>query len=165
MGSVKNRIGDSQLTSECLRCYKPLEIERQVFSLTQPRAREFEYKIALRNMTINGKPCKLGRPLDGPWRSVSLGIHSHAAPASEAVFSVKWEEAEIDSKRIAFLLVSKIYEWFGIEHEEIPFAERVGNKLVISPEQLQALGISFALFHPCGVFNLCSATATSTPVR
>src|SRR5262245_56128723 len=28
MGSVKNRIGDSQLTSECLRCYKPLEIER-----------------------------------------------------------------------------------------------------------------------------------------
>src|SRR5262245_40794163 len=28
MGSVKNRIGDSQLMSECLQCYKPLEIER-----------------------------------------------------------------------------------------------------------------------------------------
>jgi hypothetical protein len=26
--SVKNRIGDSQLTIECLDCYKPLEIER-----------------------------------------------------------------------------------------------------------------------------------------
>ena len=28
-----------------------------------------------------------------------------------------------------------------------------------------ALVISFAIFHPCGVFNLCSATAISTPVR
>src|SRR5262249_30939005 len=28
MGSMKNRIGDSQLTNECLQCYKPLEIER-----------------------------------------------------------------------------------------------------------------------------------------
>jgi len=27
-GSVKNRIGDSQLTIEVLRCYKPLEMER-----------------------------------------------------------------------------------------------------------------------------------------
>src|SRR5262249_220385 len=27
-GSVKKRIGDSQLTIECLRCYKPREIER-----------------------------------------------------------------------------------------------------------------------------------------
>src|SRR5215510_5199510 len=33
MGSVKNRIGDSQLTSECLRCYKSLEIERHEFGL------------------------------------------------------------------------------------------------------------------------------------
>jgi len=26
---VKNQIGDSQLTCECLQCYKPLEIERR----------------------------------------------------------------------------------------------------------------------------------------
>src|SRR5262249_3927943 len=32
MGSVKNRIGDSQLTIEGLRCYKPLEIERSSFA-------------------------------------------------------------------------------------------------------------------------------------
>jgi Tn3 transposase DDE domain len=31
-GSVKNRIGDSQLTIECLRCYKPREIERSFFT-------------------------------------------------------------------------------------------------------------------------------------
>ena len=31
MGSGKNRIGDSQLTIECLRCYKPREIERPQF--------------------------------------------------------------------------------------------------------------------------------------
>lgn len=31
--------------------------------------------------------------------------------------------------------------------------------------QRHVLAISFALFHPCGVCNRCSATATSTPVR
>jgi hypothetical protein len=31
MGSVKNRIGDSQLTIESLQCYKPREIERDSF--------------------------------------------------------------------------------------------------------------------------------------
>jgi len=70
------------------------ELSKQVFNFAQPRPRAIEYKIELRNMTVNGKPCKLGRPLDGSWSSRSLGIHSHDAPASGAAFSVKWEEAE-----------------------------------------------------------------------
>ena len=36
-GSVKNRIGDSQLTIECLRCYKPREIERHALPRAQCR--------------------------------------------------------------------------------------------------------------------------------
>jgi len=66
-------------------------------------------------------------------------MYGNNAPASEAVFSVKWDEVEIDPKVIAFLLVSKVYAWFGIAHDEIPYTERIDNKLVISPEQLQAL--------------------------
>jgi len=115
------------------------ELSKKVFSLAQPLPRGIEYRIALRNMTSYGKPCKLGRRMDGPWRDVALGMYGNNAPASEAVFSVKWDEVEIDPKVIAFLLVSKIYEWFGVEHEGIPYTERIDNKSLIAPEQIQAL--------------------------
>jgi len=83
------------------------ELSKRVFSLAQPLPRGVEYRIELRNMTVNGKPCKLGRLMDGPWRGVVLGMYGNNAPASEAVFSVKWDEVEIDPKVIAFLLVRR----------------------------------------------------------
>jgi hypothetical protein len=41
---------------------------------------------------------------------------------------------------VAFLLVSKVYEWFGIEHEHIPYVERVNDRLAVSPDQIRGLG-------------------------
>jgi hypothetical protein len=94
----------------------------------------------LRNMTVNGMPCKLGRILDPPLSRVAMGTHGNDAPGAGKAFSVKWDEVEINPRVLAFLLISKAYEWFGIEHGEIPFTERINNKLVINLAHLQALG-------------------------
>src|SRR5262249_18450467 len=70
MGSVKNRIGDSQLTSECLQCYKPLEIER--------RTQETPCTPGLLPSRCSARCCLRPRGLvrHSPWRGLTHGLRA-----------------------------------------------------------------------------------------
>jgi hypothetical protein len=114
------------------------ELSQRVYNLAQPRPRGIEYRLELRNMTINDTPCGL---IPGPMGTfaTTFGTDIHHAPGPRATFTVPWEEVEIDPRIVAFLLIRKIYEWFGIEHEYIPYTERIDHRVIISPDQLQAV--------------------------
>jgi hypothetical protein len=68
-----------------------------------------------------------------------FGTNIRRAPDTNAIFTINWEEPEINPRVVAFLLVSKVYEWFKIEHEHIPYTERVDNRPAVSPEHITRL--------------------------
>jgi hypothetical protein len=112
------------------------ELSKQVFERAQPRPQGIEYQLELRNMTVNGTPCGL---IPGPLGTFAaeFGTDIRRAPHSHATFTVGWDETGIDPRAMAFLLVSKVYEWFGIEHEHIPYTEQVGDRVIVSPDQIR----------------------------
>ena len=115
------------------------DLSKQVFDQAQPRPGAINYRLELRNMTVKDTPCGL---IPGPLGTFAMefGTDIHRAPDTHATFTVNWEEVEIDPRVVAFLLVSKVYEWFGIEHEHIPYVERVNDRLAVSPDQIRGLG-------------------------
>ena len=75
-------------------------------------------------MTVRDTTCGL---IPGPLGTCDtrfLGTDIRRAPDANAIFTINWEEPEINPRAVAFLLVSKVYEWFGIEHAHIPYTER-----------------------------------------
>ena len=89
-------------------------------------------------MTVANTPCGL---IPGPLgtSTTEFGTDIRRAPDANALFALNWEESEIIPRVVAFLLVSKVYEWFGIEHEYIPYTEQVDNRLTVSPEHITRL--------------------------
>lgn len=60
------------------------------------------------------------------------------APDENNSFPVSWE-GEINPGEVAFQLVRQVYEWFGVDHDRIPYTEKTGGKLVISGEEIRRL--------------------------
>ncbi|MBI4641613.1 MAG: hypothetical protein HY731_13015 [Candidatus Tectomicrobia bacterium] len=116
------------------------ELSRQVFEQAQPRPSTIEYRLELRNMTIDGTPCSL---IPGPLGTFAwkFGTNIHRAPDSSGTLIARWEEAEINSGAVAFLLVSRVYEWFGIDRDQIPYVERVDSRSGISPDLIRRGGL------------------------
>src|SRR5262249_53760723 len=70
--------------------YAFAELSKQVFNFAQPHPRGIEYRLVLRNMTVNGKPCRL--PLINPAGLWEILGFSSEAPDAGAAFSVSWDE-------------------------------------------------------------------------
>lgn len=115
------------------------ELSRQVFNQVWSQLEQIEYRLELRNMTVGGTPCGLipGALGTTAWR---FGDNIHPAPDSTRVFQVPWKEAEINPGAVAFLLVREVYGWFGIEYDQIPYADQIGGRSVISPDQIRRAG-------------------------
>ena len=79
-------------------------------------------------------------PLLGLRRGSEPIANIRRARDSDARFMITWDGPEIDPRAVAFLLASKVYEWFGIEHEQIPYTGQVENRLVVSPDRIRGLG-------------------------
>ena len=113
------------------------DLSRLVVEHEQPRTGGIDYRLELRNMTVGERPCSL---MPGPLDHVRwiIGNDVQYAPDSSRVFCVKAREADLDPGNVSFLLVSQVYQWFGIEHDQIPYTERVGGRLVVSPARIRA---------------------------
>jgi hypothetical protein len=114
--------------------YLFVDLSKNVLTHANPIPSWLLYCLEIRNMSVADKPCRLRRNFS-KWTS-SL---SDNAPNSGNRFLVKWDKQEIDSERIAFLLVSQVYEWFGGEHNDIPLTETIDSYLIISPEKIRTL--------------------------
>src|SRR5262249_27020445 len=87
-GSVKNRIRDSQLTIEGLRCYKPREIERQQLPC-RCRTREGPHRSCWHELR-GGE--RFPRLIDRQHRVESFGLVG--ADRTQAHFQISHEAAE-----------------------------------------------------------------------
>ena len=115
------------------------ELSRRIFESGKPQPTVLQYRLALENLNPDGNPCLL---TPGPLGSFSwqFGTETYPAPASQAVFSVKWADLPIRPGRLAFLLVREVYRWFGIEDNAIPYTEQEDDDFVISAEKIRKAG-------------------------
>lgn len=118
--------------------YLFVELSRQVLAQARPHPRAVEYRLELRNMTVDGTPAGLIPGQVGTF-ATTFGTDIRRAPDADGRFAVRWEGAEIDAGAVAFLLVSRVYEWFGIEHDKTPYTAQRDGHLVINPDRIRAV--------------------------
>lgn len=112
-------------------------LSQKVFEHANPQPRELEYRLEIRNMTVNSKPCILaGGPLDKS--GFGFGSTFHSAEEASKVFVIKWR-GRIEPGRVAFQLVAQLYQWFGFTHDQIPYSEGTGDRRMISPQEILRL--------------------------
>jgi hypothetical protein len=130
-GSYRNeqeplRINDYALIESV---YLFVRISEQVFARCVPQPKQIVFHLGLKNMSISGQPCRISSSL----RIVGM---SSRAPGSDTSFILTTDELYMDSSRVAFMIVSRIYEWFGVDHEKIPFKKVVNGRYVIDPDPI-----------------------------
>ena len=54
------------------------------------------------------------------------------APAPNQRFQVQWDESTIDPERAAFSLVKEVYNWFGLEDDQMPYVEQIQGAFAIT---------------------------------
>lgn len=66
---------------------------------------------------------------------------SNPRPAPEIRFEQEetWAQGEIDPAALAYVCLTRIYEWFGITHDSIPYVKLEGGKKIVDVSQLQTL--------------------------
>jgi hypothetical protein len=60
-----------------------------------------------------------------------------AAPDADFDSSLDWKQPMLIGK-ISFLLVSKVYEWFGMEHARIPYKIDDESGFMLDPEKIKS---------------------------
>jgi hypothetical protein len=112
-----------------------VELCRRVYNMAKPIPENMKFHLELRNMTINGNPCVL---TPGPLGTMAwqFEIDTYLAPNSGKIIQFNLEGSEIKPGEVAFELLKKLYEWFGIEHENIPYTERVEDRLFIKKDKI-----------------------------
>lgn len=80
--------------------------------------------------------------MPGPLPPVCWESGTLAAPDSGNVFPMDWDQSPINPGRVAGAILSQIYEWYGIEHDKIPYAIKEDGYYAISPDEIKRI-------HPC----------------
>jgi hypothetical protein len=97
------------------------ELSKALFEDISPKPRKVKYLLHLRRMVLDGHRCSLipYQVNSNAWR---FGHGAEVAPDETGSFPVTWE-GEINAGEVAFRLVSQLYEWFGFDHDKIPYTE------------------------------------------
>lgn len=108
-------------------------LARDVFAYATPTPGEMAYILQLRNMAEEGTMPRLtAAPVR---RNPAPGGHTKTAPFD----SNGWQVAanlEMEPAAIAFQMVARVYEWFGFDHEEIPYAVISNDMRIINREAI-----------------------------
>ena len=103
------------------------ELARKLSVFTQPPPRNVEYFVELHNMS-RSKPSILVLPGDD-----GFVYPSGTASGPGMRSSVIVDTGATVSGQVAFEMVASIFEWYGLEHDRIPFQEEPGK---ISPDAI-----------------------------
>ena len=58
---------------------------------------------------------------------------------SEIQFELEVKDRKVTPERLAYLIVSKFYQNFGIEYEFIPFTKTENEQVIIDPEMIKKI--------------------------
>lgn len=112
------------------------ELARKLYMQSMRQPRTVQYLIEFRNLTVNGKnPILLPRELSAlPWP----GDEPHQAEYGGERFTME-ADIETDPAVTAFQLISEVYSWFNIEHDQIPYSAEKDGVRRIDTERIHSL--------------------------
>jgi hypothetical protein len=104
-------------------------VAKSVFQFAAPPPRKLVHVVELRNMEIEGKPARL-HPDHGKQNAFLQEFSYRAMPWASEHFEVE-TPFETGPGEITYALVCKVFEWFGFDHNEVPYARLEDGKPLI----------------------------------
>lgn len=95
--------------------YLFLVLARKIYETSVPQPEHVEFTVVLSNMTRQ-TPSRMKVPSHG-----SLVVVGNEAPDSHNLFAVTANLKNEPPEKIAFNIAAKIFEWYGLEHDRVPF--------------------------------------------
>lgn len=114
-------------------CYLFCLLVNKLLPFFTPAPEDFIINIQLKKLPTKTKPCILL----GTQRSLRSSPKS--APCPEGEFNFQLNFVEFPPGISAFKLASRVYEWFGVEHNEIPLVIKKEEGYQIDPIAIQNL--------------------------
>lgn len=114
------------------------ELAREVYEHAEPRPAGVEFTLTLYRIDPGGEPARL---TPGGLKSAGFrfAMDMRRAPDGTAEF-IERLEAGWTPGEAAYLLVAKVYTWFGFEEDAVPYVVEEGGKRAISPDRIRADG-------------------------
>ena len=116
-----------------------VELLRQVQALSDPRNVGYHLNIQLIRIKQKGHSVFLGPGTVGPYGAGWGGLSLTVAPEEKFNDWESWVQGEIEPTEFAYNCVEKVYEWFGITTDKIPYVHVVGTKKKINIEMIKNL--------------------------
>lgn len=118
--------------------YAFCSLAQEVYKYASPKPKHTLVRLELKNLTTNNISAGL---IPGPLNTSDhqFGRNIHRAPAAHKSILVSWPISEMSPGEVAFKLISRLYSWFEIAEDKIPYAEGAGGTRVISPEEIRRL--------------------------
>lgn len=123
------RLNDYAITEVC---YLFALLLQKLLPFYSPYPEIFSVRIQLKNLSNNDKPCVI---LGSIGHSM---LNAKAAPGTEAEFNFDFNTEAFSAEIFSFHLVSSIYEWFGVEHNRIPFTSKKDEIFQVDPEKIMS---------------------------
>lgn len=112
-------------------------LAREVQQYTDPTNCGVDVLVELRQMTGDQRVHLPAGWIDGSAWIVEAT--RHPAPATEVSLKASWLQGQIEPRLLAFRAAAKIYEWFGIAHDQIPYVIGVDNERAVDFEAISQL--------------------------
>ena len=110
------------------------ELCKRAFDLSQPKPQAAEYSLQLCNVQVDGQLIKLY-----PGVATAQTFRAHppkSAPDATTTARTNRLSLSAGPGEAAFGLLSRLYEQFGFDHEEIPYVSEVDGNRTIDPQQI-----------------------------
>lgn len=94
-------------------------------------------EIQLLRMAINDQPCRLE---PGPVDSYTSYMAERSASAESKVLTCEVKFKQVSPERVAILLLSELYAWFGFEEDRIPYSKQSEEGRIVDVDALIQFG-------------------------
>lgn len=117
--------------------YLFVELSKKVYDYANTTVSGVVYYLGLHNASKGGHNIGL---IPGPidtfdWK---FGDNAHRAPEANGLLTVDADK-NLSTGIIAHSIMAKVYNWFSIETDRIPYNEEVDSQLAISPKKIEAV--------------------------
>jgi hypothetical protein len=99
------------------------ELCKKLYGYADPQPEEVEFFVELHKMTREN-PSELAIPDAGARFLFRIGS---PAPSPGMRWTLSASIMNLDVGIIAFKLAAKLFEWYGVEHDQIPYQKEVGK--------------------------------------
>jgi len=121
--------------------YSFADLYRQVVAITTPRGKSHVFRILIQNASVGDQRIYLNPYGIQTWAWM-LDDHRYPAPADsfDRELTATDEIVMTNSARVAYLIVERIYFWFGVPVEEIPYMVELNGARQVDVEKVRRGG-------------------------